>query len=60
MNENGIITKEACLATAYLMYAGSPANTKYISTENETKAVAINIANESLNKVFIINPLRTT
>ena len=53
MNEEGMITKEACLATAYLMYDGSLANTRYISTEKAVIATIINIASDSLNNVFI-------
>ena len=60
MNDKGTITKEACLATTYLMYAGSLANTRYIRIVNDANATVISVANEILNRVFIINPLRTT
>lgn len=54
MSEDGMMMKAACLATTYLMYAGSLANTRYIRTVKDAKAVAINIVNESLNKVFMV------
>lgn len=55
MNDKGIITREDCLATAYLMYAGSPANTRYIRTEKDANATVISVASESLNIVFILD-----
>ena len=60
MSEDGMMMKAACLATTYLMYAGSLANTRYIRTVKDAKAVAINVASDSLNIVFIVNPLGTT
>ena len=54
MIDKNMITEAEFLATAYLLYGSSLANTRYIRIVNETKAVAINIVNESLNKVFMI------
>ena len=53
MSEDGMMMKAACLATTYLMYAGSLANTRYIRTVKDAKAVAINVAKEILNITFI-------
>lgn len=60
MKDKGTITKEACLATTYLMYVGSSANTRYIRIVKDANATVINVAKESLNIVFIVNPLGTT
>ena len=49
-----MITEAEFLATAYLLYGSSLANTRYIRIVKDAKAVAINIATESLNKVFMI------
>ena len=54
MSDKGMITEAEFLATAYLLYGSSLANTRYIRIVKDAKAVAINIVNESLNKVFMI------
>ena len=54
------MTREACLAIMYLLYGLSSANTKYTRIAKDANATVINVANESLNIIFIINPLRTT
>lgn len=54
------MTKDESLAIMYLMYAGASANTKYISTANDSNATLINVANDILNNTFMVNPLRTT
>lgn len=53
MNAEGITIRDACLAIRYLLYAVSSANTKYIRTVKDAKAVAINVANDTLNITFI-------
>ena len=53
MKDIGIITNDDCLATAYLRYAGSLANTRYIKIENAVRATAISTANDNLKIVFI-------
>ena len=49
-----MITGAKSLAIRYLLYKSSLANTRYIRIVKDAKAVAINIVNESLNKVFMI------
>lgn len=53
MKDKGTIIKDASLATTYLMYAGSLANTKYMRIVKEANATVINVASDSLNITFI-------
>ena len=53
MSDKGMITEAEFLATAYLLYGSSLTNTIYIRIVKDAKAVAINIAKESLNITFI-------
>ena len=53
MIDKNMITEAEFLATAYLLYGSSLANTRYIRIVKDAKAVAINIVNESLNITFI-------
>lgn len=55
MTDKGTIIKEACLAIKYLVCAGSLANTRYMRIVKDAKAVAISIAKEILNKLFIMS-----